>query len=151
MEHETIDYFLEEIKTGKTISRDIKGTEREIRDKKIKFDETSLEICKILKEDSDSSLVAIQGTMSFVISVLAIYISCVDTTKSIILPNGIDIYKCIFLIIPILAAGYSVHEMLKIKRISREGVRLRNKTIAALIQIQAEKNKKEIDKNEKNA
>ncbi len=147
---EFIDYLLEkEKKKDKSIREQVNETKCEMNERGITFDETSLEICKILKEDSDSSLVAIQGTMSFVISVLAIYISCVDTTKSIILPNGIDIYKCIFLIIPILAAGYSVHEMLKIKRISREGVRLRNKTIAALIQMQEEK--KEIDKNEKNA
>lgn len=151
MEHETIDYFLEEIKTGKTISRDIKGTEREIRDKKIKFDETDVEICKILKEDSDSSLVAIQGIMSFVVTVSAMYISCMDEINDIISSNVISIKELTFLIIPAIVAAYSIYEICRIKRINKESIRLRNKTIAALIQMKTEKNKKEIDKNEKNA
>lgn len=145
MAHETIDYFLEGIKTGKIISKAIKDTEGEIRDRKMKFDEVDVEICKILKEDSDYSLTAIQGMMSVVISVLAIYISCIDSIK-----DTIPFKEC-FLILPILALFYSLYEFYKIDRISKEGVRLRNKAIAALIQMQAEKNKKETGKDEKNS
>lgn len=154
MEHETIDYFLEEIKTGKNISRAIKGAEREIRDKKIEIDETGVEICKIFKEDSNYSLAAIQGIMNFVVSVLAIYVSCVGTMftlKTILPPDDcmLKIMNIVFLILPLLVGITSLYSLLKISRIGKEGTRLRNKIVAALIQMQEEK--KETGKDEKNS
>lgn len=156
---EVIDYLSENVKKrkkGKSIREQVNETKCEMNERGITFDETSLEICRIIKEDSNSSYTDMQNILNSVVSVLAVIISFIslsDTFTDKIVNNiGLCTALSVLYSIFVLVIGlYCASILSTLGEINKGRIDLRNKAIAALIQMQAEKNKKETGKDEKNS
>lgn len=151
---EVIDYLSENVKKrkkGKSIREQVNETKCEMNERGITFDETSLEIYRVIKEENSNSYTDIQNILNSVVSILAIFISAISIKDSFADTNHITYIAAGMLsnLFIIIIAGFSIKFLLLLDKVNKKRMNLRNKEIAALIQMQ--KNKKETGKDEKNS